>query len=62
MQIPDSIRERMRRVGSGAAARAEGLAIAREALRECAPMCRGVYVMPPFNRADLALEVLEVLD
>jgi len=61
MQIPDSIRERMRRVGSGAAARAEGLAIAREALRECAPMCRGVYVMPPFNRADLALEVLEVL-
>jgi homocysteine S-methyltransferase len=62
MQIPDSIRERMRQVGSGPAARAEGLAIAREALRECAPMCRGVYVMPPFNRADLALEVLAVLD
>jgi len=62
MQIPDPIRERMRRVGSGPAARAEGLAIAREALRQCAPMCEGVYVMPPFNRADLALEVLEVLD
>jgi len=61
MQIPDPIRERMRRVGSGPAARAEGIAIAREALRECAPMCQGVYVMPPFNRANLALEVLEVL-
>jgi homocysteine S-methyltransferase len=61
MEIPDAIRERMRKVGSGPAARAEGLAIAREALRECAPMCQGVYVMPPFNRASLALEVLEVL-
>ena len=56
------IRERMRQVGSGPAARAEGLAIAREALRECRPMAQGVYVMPPFNRADVALEVLEVLD
>lgn len=62
MEIPDPIRERMRQVGSGPAARAEGLAIAREALRECRPMAQGVYVMPPFNRADVALEVLEVLD
>jgi len=62
MQIPEAIRERMRQAGSGPVARAEGLAIAREALRECAPMCQGVYVMPPFNRADLALEVLKVLD
>jgi homocysteine S-methyltransferase len=61
MQIPEEIRDRMRAVGSGPAARAEGIAIAREALKECAPMCRGTYIMPPFNRADLALEVLEVL-
>jgi len=62
MQIPGAIRERMRKAGSGPVARAEGLAIAREALVECAPRCQGVYVMPPFNRADLALEVLKVLD
>ncbi len=61
MQIPDPIRERMRKAGSGPDARKEGLAIAREALRECAPMAQGVYIMPPFNRADLALEVLDVL-
>lgn len=61
MQIPDAIRERMRRVESGPEARAEGIAIAQEALRECRPMSQGVYVMPPFNRADLALQVLEVL-
>jgi len=62
MQIPDAIRERMRLVGSGPTARAEGIAIAREALKECAPMCQGTYIMPPFNRADLALEVLAVLE
>jgi len=62
MQIPDPIRERMRKAGSGEAARAEGIAIARESLKECRPMAQGVYIMPPFNRADLALKVLEVLD
>jgi homocysteine S-methyltransferase len=42
------------------AARAEGVAIAREALAgvRTLPGVRGVYVMPPFGRYELALEVL----
>ncbi len=58
MQIPEAIRERMRRADGKEAARAEGVCIAREALAESRPMVDGVYVMPPFGRVDSALEVL----
>jgi homocysteine S-methyltransferase len=61
MQIPEAIRERMRRASSADAQREEGIAIAREALREARPLCQGVYVMPPFGRIESALRVLEVL-
>jgi homocysteine S-methyltransferase len=61
MSIPDDIRERMRRAGSGEAAQAEGVAIAREATRVARETAQGVYVMPPFNKVELALRVIEVL-
>jgi homocysteine S-methyltransferase len=61
MQIPKHIRDRMRKHEEKEAARAEGIAIARESLREGFPYVQGTYVMPPFNRAASALEVLEVL-
>ncbi len=61
MQIPEEIRERMRKAGSGAPARAEGVAIAREALAAAKGRIQGAYVMPPFNRFEAALEVLEGL-
>ncbi|MBA2544349.1 MAG: bifunctional homocysteine S-methyltransferase/methylenetetrahydrofolate reductase [Deltaproteobacteria bacterium] len=61
MSIPTEFRERMAKVGSGAAARAEGIAIAREALAGVKHRVQGVYVMPPFNRVDSALAVLEVV-
>ena len=35
--------------------------IAQEALRAGADLAQGVYVMPPFNRVDLALRVVEIL-
>jgi len=38
---------------------AAGIAIARDALRECTPMVQGVYVMPPFGNVAAAIEVLE---
>ncbi len=60
MTIPAEYRERMAKVGSGPAARAEGIAIAREALGSVKQRVAGAYVMPPFNRVDAALEVLEV--
>ena len=61
MQIPDHIRQRMRQAGKGEEARAEGIAIAREALAETRELVQGVYIMPPFGRMESALKVLEVL-
>lgn len=61
MSIPDDIRERMRRAGSGEKAQLEGVAIAREATLAAREMGQGVYVMPPFNKVDLAVRVIEVL-
>ena len=40
--------------------RAEGIRIAQEALGAVKQRVAGVYVMPPFNRVDSALAVLEV--
>jgi homocysteine S-methyltransferase len=60
MGIPAEIRERMAKVGSGPAARAEGIRIAQEALAAVKHRVQGAYVMPPFNRVDAALAVLEV--
>ena len=60
MRIPGSVRERMRAAEGNRAARAEGVAIAREALAGVRSLrgVRGVYVMPPFGRYEVALEVL----
>lgn len=58
MRIPDDVRRRMRLAGDGKDAAKEGVAIAAEALRAVKGRVQGVYVMPPFARADLALELL----
>lgn len=60
MRIPAAVRERMRVAEGRESARAEGVAIAREALVGVRglPGVRGAYVMPPFGRYELALEVL----
>jgi methionine synthase I (cobalamin-dependent)/5,10-methylenetetrahydrofolate reductase len=61
MTIPAEYRERMAKVSGGpAAARAEGIKIAQEALASVKHRVQGAYVMPPFNRVDSALTVLEV--
>ena len=50
MQVPERVRERMRKAGSGAAARKEGVAIAREMLAAVAARVAGAYIMPPLER------------
>ncbi len=60
MQVPLSIRERMKACPDRDSARETGIDIAREALADALPFVQGVYVMPPFNRVDLALSVIEV--
>jgi homocysteine S-methyltransferase len=62
MRIPDDIRERMRKAGSGEKAQAEGVSIAQEATLAAREKAQGVYIMPPFNKVDLAVRVIEVLD
>ena len=59
MQVPVSVRERMRKAGSGPDARKEGVAIAREMLAAVRHRVAGAYIMPPFERFDLALEVID---
>jgi methionine synthase I (cobalamin-dependent)/5,10-methylenetetrahydrofolate reductase len=63
MQIPPEVMKRMEGVGGDEAARREGILIAREAVAEVRALegVRGVYIMPPFGRYPMALEVLEVL-
>ncbi len=60
MQIPAAIRERMARAGDGARGRAEGLAIAREALAAVRDLgLAGAYVMPPLGHYGRVAELLE---
>jgi methionine synthase I (cobalamin-dependent)/5,10-methylenetetrahydrofolate reductase len=59
MQVPEPVRERMRKAGSGPAARKEGVNIAREMLAAVRHRVAGAYVMPPLERHELALEVID---
>ena len=61
MTIPDDIRERMRVAGSGERAQLEGVKIAQEATLAARELAQGVYIMPPFNKVDLAVRVIEAL-
>ena len=58
MRVPDAIRERMRKAGSGQAAREAGVAIARDMLAQVKDRVRGAYIMPPFGRYGLAVEII----
>ena len=49
----------MRKAGSGPQARKEGVAIAREMLAAVRDRVAGAYVMPPLERYELALEVID---
>jgi homocysteine S-methyltransferase len=59
MQVPQAVRDRMRKAGTGAAARKEGVAIAREMLSLVRSRVAGAYIMPPLEKYELALEVVD---
>lgn len=61
MQIPEVIRERMRKSPPGAEARKEGVDIAREMLFSVRDRVQGAYLMPPLGKYELALAVLDGL-
>jgi homocysteine S-methyltransferase len=57
--LPDAVRERMRLAGPDG--RREGVRMAQELLLEAREVVQGVYIMPSFDRYELAAEVLDVL-
>ncbi|MBA3914889.1 MAG: bifunctional homocysteine S-methyltransferase/methylenetetrahydrofolate reductase [Acidobacteriales bacterium] len=61
VSIPDEIFDRMARAQSPAAAREEGIAIAREMLLAVAEMVQGAQISAPQGRYSSAVDVLEVL-
>jgi methionine synthase / methylenetetrahydrofolate reductase(NADPH) len=57
ISIPEEIQERIRSTGDGAAH--AGVQIALELVAQMKPFVQGIYLMPAFNRYDLAAEVVE---
>lgn len=58
--LPDNVRERMRGK-NGAAGVREGMAIAGETIAAARGRVAGFYLMPPFGRVELALELLALI-
>jgi methionine synthase / methylenetetrahydrofolate reductase(NADPH) len=61
VSVPDSIVERMARAANPEAARAEGVAIAREMLSALRHMVQGAQISAPQGRYTSAVDVLEAL-
>ncbi|HEV2176286.1 MAG TPA: bifunctional homocysteine S-methyltransferase/methylenetetrahydrofolate reductase [Terriglobia bacterium] len=61
VSIPPAIMERMRQTDTGDKARAEGLKIAQEILRDVRGFVQGVQIAAPFGRYAMAVEVAQAL-
>jgi homocysteine S-methyltransferase len=59
MAVPQELRDRMHRAAERGIE--EGVDIAIEVLQRCRPLCAGAYLMPPFNRFEMAGGILEAL-
>jgi homocysteine S-methyltransferase len=59
MFVPESVRETMRKSGSEGAR--VGVEIAQRFLLDVKPLVQGAYLMPPFNKFEMAVEVMSVL-
>ncbi len=59
MAVPQEIRDRLRSASTKETAQQAGVDIARDALRAARDLADGAYVLPPFNRFELAVKVIE---
>ncbi len=59
--VPEEFMERMRRADDPEKARAEGVKIAQEMVREVRPLVEGVQLSAPFGRYQMAVEVAEAI-
>ena len=60
--VPETYLERMRRADSADAARAEGIAIAREIVQRVRPMVAGIQLSAPFGHYQMAIEVAQAIE
>lgn len=60
ISVPDSIRRRMRGLEKEAGVR-EGLAIAKEFIQATFAVAGGFYLIPPFGKYELALELIDYI-
>lgn len=51
----------MKQAASGEEARQVGACIAQDALLAAKQLAHGAYIMPPFNKVELAVRVIEAL-
>lgn len=56
MAIPQQVRDRMQKAGADGPQ--EGVAIGREFLDSVKPWVAGAYIMPPFNKFEMAIDLL----
>jgi homocysteine S-methyltransferase len=59
--VPEEYMNRMRAAESAEAARAEGIAIARQMVERVRPLVAGVQLSAPFGRYQMAIEVAEAI-
>jgi len=57
--IPEKIQRRLQKAGENASQ--EGIQVALELIEEMRPWASGIYLMPAFNRYDLAAELIEAV-
>jgi len=59
--VPQEYMDRMRAAESAEAARAEGIAIARQMVERVRPMVAGVQLSAPFGRYQMAIDVADAI-
>jgi homocysteine S-methyltransferase len=59
MSVPAEVRELLKKAATKEKAQQVGIDIARDALRAARGLAEGAYLMPPFNRFELAVRVIE---
>ncbi len=59
MAVPAEVRELLKKAPGKERAQRVGIDIARDALRAARDLAEGAYLMPPFNRFELAVQVIE---
>ena len=59
MTIPELIRTRMEKAGE--AGIQEGIRITSELVEQIRPWAQGIYIMPQFNRYDVAADMIDAV-